>query len=66
MAHVKALERAEECKKLMKFAAFREADMTMLQKHRQTRIEVGLSLAILLGRRCDVVKEKTSFVASLA
>ena len=41
LAHVKELERADECKKLMKYSTFREADMALLQKHKETRIEVS-------------------------
>ena len=65
LAHVKELDRAEECKKLMKFAAFREADMALLHKHRQTRVEVGLLLTMLLESRWGA-GEKSSVVASLA
>ncbi|KAI0230979.1 cilia and flagella associated protein HOATZ [Lamellibrachia satsuma] len=39
LARVKELERADECKKLMKYSTFREADMALLQKHKETRIE---------------------------
>lgn len=42
LTHVKELQRADECKRLVKYSAFREADMARLQKHREARKKVSM------------------------
>ena len=40
-AHVRELQRADECSRLVKYSNFRQADLALLQKHKEIRKEVS-------------------------
>ena len=51
LAHVRELQRADECGRLVKYSNFRQADLALLQKHKEIRKEVSGPGNMLQGDR---------------
>ena len=51
LAHVRELQRADECSRLVKYSTFRQADLALLQKHKEIRKEVSESGNMLQSDR---------------